>query len=190
MKAIILCPGPSLSCLDVELFRAPDEIVIAVNRAALAYECHVWAATDSPLIEKIGDQVLEHQRCGKRGTPALLSTRVSLDTLADRGWRWPGRVDVVERMRDWAPPDLQYGRFSACSALIYAAWRGAGEIVVYGADWSGTADYDGVQGGRSRSDDRWRDESQVWLNRLVPWLASRGISVTRIAAQEPTRPAA
>ena len=64
------------------------------------------------------------------------------------------------------------------AAIVYAAFKGATEIDVYGADWEGTADFDGVQGGKNRSEDRWREERGIF-GALQVVLKQRGCEVTR-----------
>ena len=69
---------------------------------------------------------------------------------------------------------------SATTALVYAGYRGATRVDVYGADWAPDApDWDGVAAGRNRTADRFALERGIWENRLVPWLAARGVEVVR-----------
>jgi hypothetical protein len=78
----------------------------------------------------------------------------------------PARLGLGDVQRDGGPDLLRVAR--------------ADRIEVYGADWKPlAADFDGVQGGKNRSADRFTLESNIWQNRLVPWLAERGVEVIR-----------
>jgi hypothetical protein len=170
MHAIILCPGPSLATYAAH----SADLVIGVNRAALAHECNVWATLDYPMIRDNADKLL--------GRPNLLTRRQTLIDIARRPARLQrfAEVRMVDDLDDFCPPTLGYGRFSSAAALIYAAERGATQIDVYGADWAGTADFDGVNAGENRGAARWQAEAELWLGHLVPWLAHRGVKVNRL----------
>ncbi len=186
-NAVILCPGPSLARLrrwrrhersksDPGLEPSPN-LLIAVNRAALAFHCDVWAAGDWPLIQNCRDEV------NPRTT--LLTTRNAKQNLWSRAKEWSGSTHLLEDLFDYCPRRLRYAMYTATFALVYAAWRGARRIEVYGADWDGSEDYDGMQAGQNRSKRRWNDEGAIWENLLVPWLAERDVSVERIRAAAP-----
>ncbi len=94
-------------------------------------------------------------------------------------------------MLSFCPHELDWVMFSATAALVYCGWRAAGEadgkpggamIEVFGADWAGTNDFDGVAAGKNRSKARWELEKGIWQNRLVPWLAERRIEVKRTSS--------
>jgi hypothetical protein len=168
MRAVLLCPGPSLARLTC----VPDsELSIGVNRAATAFAVGVWACCDLPAIEQWHEQVI--------GSPTLVCGQEAWDNLRDRKITWRGETCFSASMASYCPPGMNWTMFSSTVALIHAAFRGATQIDVYGCDWAGTADFDGVQAGKNRSPDRWKLEREIWQNVLVPWLAARGVTITR-----------
>lgn len=176
MKAIVLSPGPSLAAYTP---RAAD-LTIAVNRAAIAQACDVWACGDTPAVEANAEAVLEACKLRGQAVPKLLSYSVSIDTLRDHRFTWPSEII------SWTPMAESFLHTSvanwpfttALSALVYALWQGATEVDIYGADWEGTADYDGVQAGKNRSDDRWNEERFVFT-KIVEHFSPRGIAIER-----------
>ena len=151
MNATLLCPGPSLAKYS------PDKRsgwVVGVNRAAILHECDVWAATDLPLIK----------HTMPLGTPTLLTIDATRDSLHRRGKPWPWLVithtgiageTVTNKQHPWT-------RYTATAALQYLKWIGATRVDVYGADWSGTLDWDGASAGERRTDERWAEERAIW----------------------------
>ena len=168
MNAVILCPGPSLARLA---HVPPAKLVVGVNRAAIFFRCDAWAGCDLPTVEKHGNAVI--------GAPELIAAIETIDTMRDHKLVWRGPVFDRTRMLDFCPHAMDWVLFSATTALIYAAYRAATHIDVYGADWSGELDFDGVAAGETRGPERWQLEAAIWQNRLVPWLAERGVTVTR-----------
>lgn len=169
MHVHLLCPGPSLASYVPQ----PCDLTIGVNRAACAVMCNVWVACDTPLIVRENAKVL--------GLPLLVSTDTTLETIPDHGVApWAGGTFDSKQMLEYCPHAYQWVTFSATTALIFAAFRGARVIEVFGADWSGTQDYDGVEAGQNRQPDRWQLEREIW-NNLVAWLAepARGVIVRR-----------
>ncbi len=168
MRAIVLSPGPSLQNYTSQ----PCDLLIGVNRAATKVACQVWTCGDSPLVEKIAHQVL--------GSPLLVSYGVSLDTLRDHKFTWRGESTSWSPIAEsWLHTSIvNWPWCSFTSAIVYAAFKGATEIDVFGADWSGTADFDGVQAGKNRSEDRWREERGIF-GALQIVLRQRGCEVTR-----------
>lgn len=179
MRITLLCPGPSLARLaDVP----PADLTIGVNRAAIRYAVDVWAALDHWSVNDGGIR----NWCGQViGSPLLLSTRASLKVVAQRT-PWRGPTFAVEDYRDWMPPTNpgRWTLFSATCALVYAGWRGATRIDVYGADMMGTQDYDGAQAGARRDEGRWKSERVIWAT-TVAQLNERGIEVIRHELQGP-----
>jgi hypothetical protein len=167
MKAAILCPGPSLSEFD----RAAEyDLRVGVNRAATLIPCDVWCATDHPLYERVQRQVL--------GAPIWFTAQASADQIHERGTRWRGQVITCESIPD-PYKTVDWDFFSLLAAIGYAVHAGCKRIEVYGADWSGVKDFDGVEAGNTRSDDRWKLESNLFeLARQE--LAARGITVLRM----------
>lgn len=180
MNAVLLCPGPSLAHLE----HVPvADLTIGVNRAAIRYPVDVWAALDHWSVNNGGIR----NWCGQViGSPVLLSTRDSLKVVARR-CPWRGATIAIEDYRDWLPATKpgRWSLFSATCALVYAAWRGASRIDVYGADMHGTQDYDGVQAGARRDEVRWKSERTIWAT-TVAQLNERGIEVIRHELQGST----
>lgn len=181
MKAIILSPGPSLAAY---IPRAAD-LIIAVNRAAIAHACDIWACGDTPAIEgRRPDEGAEAvlSACKSRGqaVPKLLAYSVTIDTLRDHRFGWPSEIVSWTPMADaFLHPSIANWPFTTfTSAVVYALWQGATEVEVFGADWEGTADYDGVQAGMNRSDDRWREERGIF-GAIQTIFAERGIKIER-----------
>ena len=168
MKAIILSPGASLAHYTPQ----PADLVLGVNRAAVGFPCDVWVAGDLPLIHRIYEQVI--------GSPLLVSYSVSLDNLRDRNWVWRGETFAWTRLADayLHPSIVNWPWCSFTAAIVYAAWRGAATIDVYGADWKGTADFDGVEAGKNRTDARWKEEQSIFAA-LQKVLGDKGIRLER-----------
>jgi hypothetical protein len=169
MRVALVCPGPSS---DRFATAALYELAICVNRAATRFRADVWAAGDTPMVEQYGQAVI--------GTPALLTSSVTASTLLNSGKSWPGETIEHESLVSECPLTLQWDLFSSTIALVYAAARGATRIECYGMDWTGTADFDGVQAGGNRTPERWELERAIVCNRLMPWLAQRGIEFERV----------
>jgi hypothetical protein len=176
-SAAILCPGPSLSRT---YSGQPADLLIGVNRAALAYGCDVWAALDYTSDGKgVQPGGIIRWRKDVIGNPVLLTTRTSLAALARRGEPWGGQAVTVEEFAGFVPLQIGWTLYSMTAAVVYAAWRGAKRIDLYGCDWAGTADHDGVMAGGNRSAERWSSERTICESKLFPALKERGIEVTR-----------
>lgn len=164
MNVTILCSGPGLANYK------PDDsrIILAVNRAATAHHCHCWVCTDYPLALGVMDQV--------KGRPKLVTSASCRNVLDGR---YTGRVQEVEGLLGLMPPEFEWTLFSATIALAYASKFEPEIIHVYGANWSGTEDFDGWDKAGNRSVERWKLERAIWCNRLVPFLFKQGITVHR-----------
>lgn len=167
MHGVILAPGPSLAALS----EVPTcDFSVAINRAALRLGVSAWACCDLPAIEQWHPDVI--------GSPVLIAGMEAIDNLRDRKVVWRGEVFDRRVMLDYCPHALNWVMFSSTTALIYAAYKGATTIDVYGADNEGTADWDGTQAGKNRSIDRWTLERGLWRG-LSEWLAEHGVTVNR-----------
>lgn len=162
MKAVILCPGPSLARL-IEL--PPCDISIAINRAALKFACQWWASLDYPMLRDNQAKIL--------GNPQLLTRRQTYLDLHKRLGRF-AEIRIVEDMADAAG----YVKTLPC-AMVFAHTLGAKRIDLYGVDWQGDCDFDGVKAGENRSEERWRLE-RLEVTGLMEWLAGKGVEVNRI----------
>jgi hypothetical protein len=194
MRAALLCPGPSLS----DTYPGPTgfDLVVAVNRAGMWHRIDAWAVMDWPLMLKteppilmpVWQRVLLAQDGGRGdGRPVLVTHRDSLEMINRKKVDWPGEVfdsNVLGAAAaggtgsDGACPAAGAMLYTAPRAMLYAAHRGAKAIDVYGADWSGKADADGVEAGANRSPRRWTNEAAIW-QRVTDWLKPRGVSVER-----------
>src|SRR5580700_2882050 len=149
MKAAILSPGPSLP----KTWQGGADVVIAVNRAALAHKCDYWACGDLPALQENVPKLT--------AKPHLFTAEVSLNDFRGQGGVWNGPITTFEDLFPYLHPGdcgCCWTFLTALAAIVLAASIGASEIDCYGYDWTGTADYDGVEAGANRSDDRWRDE--------------------------------
>lgn len=174
MLAAILCPGPSLAKLD-EVPRA--DIIVAVNRAAIRWQCDAWACLDHWSINDGGIRGWQGQVIG---SPQLVTSRGSFQALASHQCPWRGGVMLIDDLLAWLPlvPGKSWTLYTATAALAYTAWRGAKRIEVYGADMVGTLDYDGVAAGSKRHELRWEGEREIW-RATVEQLGERGVEVVR-----------
>lgn len=164
MTAALLCPGPSIAHVTPHRVKGYD-LRVGVNRAAIAFECDVWAALDYPTIRDWKDAIL--------GAPVLLTRR---QTYIDVQVGLRLHATLVE---DIACPVPLWHLKTATAALGLLKARGVREIDVFGADWTDQPDFDGhLQVGSDRSADRWAQESETW-QAMVAWLASHGCAVTR-----------
>lgn len=182
MKAIILSPGPSLSKYKPQAC----DLLVGVNRAAIKHKVDAWVAGDSPLYEQIEEQV--------KGSPIWVAGVGTIDTIRDhvrakvcRPWR--GETFAANTMQDFCPWSFNWVMFSFTTAIVYAGrWlsqqgRMRHWIDIYGCDWKGKDDFDGVQAGKNRSEERWKMEREITENVLIPWLDGRGITVSRHVPQ-------
>lgn len=146
---------------------------MGVNRACLAHKCDVWACLDSDAVAKFHKDVC--------GSPILLTTRSTPMVIGRAGIVWPKTFNLSD-LDAYCPSDrdIWWAKYSATTALVYAAAHGAKRIDVFGADMIGTLDYDGVQGGERRGESRWIEERQIW-DRLAGVLDHRGVKVVRHA---------
>ncbi len=163
MVVAILNPGPSLANL---LTLPKCDLSIAVNRAALRFECNIWAATDYPMIRDY--QVFA------MGNPKLLTRRQTWTDIKHRV-RLP-LAGIVDDLALNVPANWLAKTMTCAMAYAYA-W-GAHRIELYGCDWAGTKDFDGKEAGENRTDARWEAEKSE-AGMLIEWLASRKVEVKR-----------
>jgi hypothetical protein len=167
MLVHLLCPGPSLAAYAAP---TPRPLTIAVNRAALRFQCDWWAACDYPMVRDNRRHVL--------GAPAVC-------TAKQQFWKFPELVGVCiedDLWPKWRMPGANpggYSLYSFSAAMILALHVGATRLDVFGADWKGTADYDGAQAGENRSDDRWATEARFFAE-MSTFLQANGCEVNRV----------
>lgn len=171
MRAVIWCPGPSMTAWTEAL--VGGELVIGVNRAPIARRCDVWCALDWKPVWQNHAKVI--------GKPMLVTTAENLRHPNYNGWRWDGPwFDVRQIKLEFKPPGAAPFWLSKTihAACVYAAYRGCKQIDVYGADWSGRADFDGNLAGDDRSDHRWATE-RGQFETIRRWFAQNGVTLTR-----------
>jgi hypothetical protein len=170
MNARVLCPGPSLACYAPEDFAG---LLIGINRASIAHRTDVWACGDYPAVAEFGPAVL--------GSPLLLTAASTDAATRCRGFTWPGQIFEFERLQSFiASSDaLDWPFLTFSIAIVYAAFRGAKRIDVYGADWEGAEDFDGKLAGLNRSPARWQAERGLFA-RLKIEMDRRGITLERV----------
>ncbi len=148
MKAVILCPGPSLVKLtNWATHRNDFDVVIAVKRAALL-GCDWWVSGDWECF---------------RGTNAIpdigYCTTEEIGTLLKAGEVIPASANRYDRRSLCVPWERLafHGGFSSVAALALAIYLGVEEVTVYGDDKTGDQDFDGVVGA-NRGVYRWEEE--------------------------------
>ncbi len=163
MTAAILCPGLSLSRLSA----VPTcDLSIAVNRAALAFMCDVWAATDYTMIRENTSRIAK--------TTKVLTRRTTWADAHRYCQQQP--TTFTDDIKIDAPKSWQIKTITC--AMAYAFTQGATRIDLYGCDWTGELDYDGVKAGEDRSDARWSQE-RVDALALMEWLDGNGVETVR-----------
>lgn len=171
MIAIVLCPGPSLATYD----GVGADLVIAVNRAALAWPADVWACRDWTSESAAGRGGFVAWSTWVLGAPTLLTSAESLHAGARHGFYWRGLVALLD---DLQCPVPNWNLFTATAAMVYASSQGMDRIEVYGADMVGAVDYDGKNAGERRDEARWAQERERFTA-VTAWLASAGREVIR-----------
>ena len=173
-RVALVCPGPSL-------VRFPGsggfDLTIGVNRAAGFAPCDYWVFADQRTPELLAPE-------GPAGAPILCC-----DAAVRR--RLP-RAHAVRPWIDsqWGPrkQPVKWWRYSATTALVLALRLGAAEVVCWGVDQCGEADWDGYRDDAQRRDDeRWSDERRVW-EETVRMLAGQGVQVRHAIDDPPAAP--
>jgi len=167
----ILCPGPSLAGF---LARPPlHDVCIGVNRSVEAWPCDWWAFADHEtfgLFEPLG-----HPSIATTDQAAILGAR----KFPDR-WQHFAVLRLESDTPNRWPADPGWRHYSMHVGMVLAEHLGAGEIVAYGADLQGAADWDGtLRNNRERY--RWDNERHK-LDHLVAWLAAEGVEFRRVLA--------
>jgi len=204
LKIAILCPGPSLK--DTFPLRGTNECgvrsaeqeilpifhfalrtshfalshsgyseLIAVNRAAEFAACRWWVALDARTFSWTRPQGAPTLVCGDDQYRKVVQDHPEAVGIKHRSLSTL-HLDLAAPGR----PPVRWKRLGATVAVALAVNLGATEIDVYGADWSGTRDFDGHADPRNRRDEkRWEDERKTFAE-LAAVLAERGIVLRRI----------
>lgn len=175
MNAVLLCPGPSLVN-----YPSGGGLIIGVNRAATLYPCDVWVAIDwRSRGEGIANGGVEAWAQSVIGNPLLVIGHDGNASLDIHRIPWRGEVCEIETWWwSYEPMKMGWSLYSATTALMYAHHRGASTIDVYGADWSGDKDWDGVVAGGTRTEQRWERERNIWGG-VMGYLEQQGMKVKR-----------
>ena len=168
MHARILCPGPSLAKYSAEGF---DGLTIGVNRAATAHLCDVWASNDWQSCLALAPQIV--------GFPLLLTTTASINSPHMRGFVWPGGIKNADDFAYCLTTYATARMLTMNVAVGFAFITGHTDIAIYGADWSGLLDFDGVAAGTNRNPGRWELEADLF-GHLADELRSKGVNVYRV----------
>lgn len=177
-RAAVLCPGPSLESFPG---REGYDVLIGVNRAAGRFACDYWAMLDA----------VPFYHTTPIGAPAALCQYPEwvkvLKYIADGGNPCPHRHLDLKDVDAWLRPEL-HGvparfKYSMLAGITLAHAIGAVEVDVYGADWAGTQDFDGVELAKNcRDDRRWRLEKEGF-HVLTTSLLNFGTRVRRVLPQ-------
>lgn len=163
MRAAVLAPGPSLLASYV----SGADLTVGVNRTAAAFPVDVFACLDLPLALDLWLAV---------PAPAWLTLSATAASVERRGLS--SREVVTVESLDGFCPVPNWRIYTAPAAVVYAAWRGATEIRIFGMDWAGQRDWDGARAGENRSESRWERERAIWRD-VAGWLAARRVTVTK-----------
>ena len=160
MDVGILCPGPSLS----GFLKTPvgHDLIIGVNRAATAYRCDWWVFGDPEA----------YREFTPIGSPRIGTLARSFEAIG------PIEATVIDRLAIECPGEIRWQQFSLTAAMVLAQHLGAARIVVYGADWRGTLDWDGTAA-PVRHKDRWASEAHRY-EQVKTWLTRCNIRVVRV----------
>lgn len=155
MRAVVLCPGPSLAGLSQDVRRNAG-VVIAVNRAAVggcdwlvAYDAHALAEFRG---FALAGAVTLHENAAH--------CDVSMEGIAAMGWE-----DMVRLARP----------YSKLGALVFAASLGCDDVRLVGDDMDGSRYCDGAHSPWA-NDMRWHRERES-TGALIAALSERGVTV-------------
>jgi len=150
MKAVVLCPGPSL-----RKFEKPDayRLIVGVNRAAQFTPCDIWVALDA---RTFGETKA-------LGRPVLVTATDQYEIMCKQHAK-------ARKLEHRSSADLSFPRTPVAwhtkgltTAIVVAYLQGAREIDCWGVDWSGVADWDGrALPTQKRSPKRWREEEDLF----------------------------
>jgi hypothetical protein len=167
MLVRILCPGPSLSVTWPRQGVGSIGPIIGVNRA-INYTACDWAI--------VGD-ACTFPRLRALPLRGLVSFN---DVLREK---LPPNWQRLERRiwEDLPQPPWGMVEWGLEAALLLAQHLGGTDVALYGVDWSGFYDYDGVKGIDDRSKERWNDREKPAVTKLIDHLTTaHRIRTTRI----------
>ena len=175
MKAAIACPGPTLADWPGGWWAdAGFDLVVGVNRAANLVACDYWVTLDRHTV-KMSDPL---------GEPPVIAAPGMLGNITNAHPEIRVRANVPVDRRWIEGTKVRWWRWGLTVAIGFATSRGADRIELYGVDWRGTDDWDGLNVPKmKRSPGRWARERRVF-DRLVGVLAARGVTVVRMTTRD------
>jgi len=171
----VLCSGPSLS----EFLAAPvrHDLIVGVNRAAVAHPCDYWAFNDA---ETFG-------YFEPLGRPVCFTSNAAFERIEPRDrdvFRWLFYAQINTTCRS----DPGWTQFTVTVALVLCDYLKARRVTLYGCDQMGTGDFDGpAPTPVIRTPERWSNERHKF-DHVAAWLESRGVELVRQPARR-DRPA-
>lgn len=198
MRIAVLCPGDSLGAGGAGEAIRRCQVVISVNRAVLFWPCDFWVVRD--LHTFLGMEPRERAGLG-RVSPRTIVTSLSTYGQICRQWPAaekcthidPGLLELPKR--DAAGGRVAWPLFSATTAIAMAAellpkvepdpeWDPANQILCFGMDWKGEADWDGHTSEKNcRTVERWKKEGRIF-GQMQDLLACSGIGLSRMTAEQ------
>lgn len=163
----VLCPGPTLAITWPSQGVGCIGPIIGVNRAVNYTACD-WAI--------VGDAVT-FTRLRALPLRGLVSFN---DVLRDQ---LPANWQRLERLawEDLPHPPYGHVQWGLEAALLLARHLGGTDVRLYGVDWAGVHDYDGVEGIDDRSESRWNDREKPEVLKLIDHLTdAHRLRITRI----------
>jgi hypothetical protein len=176
VRAVILCPGPSLlaSLRDLNSGVLDASFVIGVNRAVTAYSCDYWCSLDAETYEETAPIGTPKIVCGNGNYRRLHRRRPDYPLGAARLY-----TDEVDK-NNGVPDSIKWRSYSFLTAIMFAYEQGAREILIAGADLCGHRDWDNGQDARvNRSEERWIKERRYYED-FSRWLSERGVTIRRV----------
>jgi hypothetical protein len=174
MRAAILCPGPSLArALPLLADGRAGEyaLTLAINRAAAAWPADFWVMLDAATFGQ----------CEPQGEPRIVTDAAEWVRVLETHPEAARFRVLFEDGIDPAPPSINWFNYSSIAAAVLAKSEGATEIVLFGNDLAGIADWDGVTDvgqPRNRCDARWAKERAIWQD-VGEWMASEDVTLTK-----------
>jgi hypothetical protein len=157
VKVAVLCPGPSLREAWRSKWAGQYDKVIAVNRAAIGYQCDWWVFLDAWIFCSFGlpykPQIFTTRACASK----IKRTGDNTDRFMGHDRTW------VDDCRPNGPVGGNWSTYSSTTALMLAATLGAKELRLFGADMTGTREYDNYPTDKfTRDESRWKRERELF----------------------------
>ena len=170
VRAIVLCPGPSLKAWlpRLDAICTGASMIIGVNRAIEAYPCD-YACSIDPFDHR--------KRYNAQGNPKRIITLAAKEVHDSQGIAMDYGLVLDDRMHDLPnEKEIAWKCASSVAAMIAASIMGATQIDYYGRDMAGVNDFAG-DAGKNRHPARWERES-LYFDMAQRWLNQKGVSIT------------